>query len=350
MSSSPPTQDQDTWDSAPSYSHDEIIAAVHEFYVAIIKLPYIDPDALVLPPAEGWPGVREDELRKRGKTDEVVGLLRHLPYLRNPGGRKKWMLSPDTCEIAYCDGEMYDDIMDELQPTPPHCIWLTTHDSRDGVDLLLDTHTGSVTQWAMLGGSLMFPYDEYEQLAKEDKWMAYPTLPARDFFQLWQARWEKLVWLPVHSPAGGRATALWWYRVMPGSDDEEAILISDDEFTLDSGHGDDEDVSSSPESEEQDEDDETALSDSEVNDILQEAFGGEAQSKRVEFALAQDYEPFPPRSPVLDLRSEREKRSEKRTKIQELYQIYKDNGWPSNFDREKCKLEIEEFRQKSSLL
>ncbi|OTA55680.1 hypothetical protein K449DRAFT_452636 [Hypoxylon sp. EC38] len=329
MSSSPPTQDQDTWDSAPSYSHDEIIAAVHEFYVAIIKLPYIDPDALVLPPAVGWPGVREDELRKRGKTDEVVELLRHLPYLRNPGGREKWMLSPDTCEIAYCDGEMYDDIMDELQPTPSHC---------------------SVTQWAMLGGSLMFPYDEYEQLATEDKWMAYPTLPARDFFQLWQARWEKLVWLPVHSPAGGRATALWWYRVMPGSDDEEAILISDDEFTLNSDHGDDEDVSSSPESEEQDEGDEKALSDSEVNDILQEAFGEEAQSKRVEFASAQAYEPFPPRSPVLDLRSEREKRSEKRAKIQGLYQIYKDNGWPSNFDREKCKLEIEEFRQKTSLL
>ncbi|KAI1415545.1 hypothetical protein F5Y13DRAFT_156256 [Hypoxylon sp. FL1857] len=257
------------------------------------------------------------------------------------------MLSPDTCGIAYCDGEMYDKIMDELQPTPAHCIWLTAHDSRDGVDLLLDTHTGTVTQWAMLGGGLILPYEEYEQLAKEDKWMAFPTLPARDFFKLWQARWEKLVWLPVHRPAEGRAGALWWYRVMPCSDDEEAILISDDDFTPHDDCGSDEDITSTSEAEEDDED-EAALSDSEVNDILLEAFGEEAQNRRAEFASAQAYEPFPPRSPLPDLRSEREKRSEKRAK--ELYEIYKSNGWPSNFDREKCKLEIEEFLQRTSLL
>ncbi|KAI1136857.1 hypothetical protein F5Y05DRAFT_88927 [Hypoxylon sp. FL0543] len=330
-----------------SYSLNEVVAAVREFYTAIIKLPYIDLDALVLPPPEGWPGVRDDELRKRGKTDEVITLLRHLPYLRNPGARAKWMLSPDTCEIAYCDGEMYDEIMDELQPTPSHCIWLTAHDSRDGVDLLLDTHTGTITQWAMLGGRLMLPYDEYEQLAKEDKWMAYPTLPAREFFKHWQARWEKLIWLPVPRPGADRATALWWYRVIPDSDDEEAILVSDDDFTPDSEQDSDGEVDSSSEAEGEDDGDETALSDDEVNDILREAFGEEAQNKRVEFASAEAYGPFPPRSPHPDLRSERGKRSEKRAK--ELYEIYKSNGWPLNFDREKCKRENEEFRQKTNL-
>jgi hypothetical protein len=87
--------------------------------------------------------VDADELRKRGKTDEVIELLRRLPYLRNPDSHEKWMLSPDTLAIAYCDGEIYPASMDEMQPTPAHCIWLTVHDSRNGTDLLLDVHAGT---------------------------------------------------------------------------------------------------------------------------------------------------------------------------------------------------------------
>lgn len=52
------------------------------------------------------------------------------------------MVGPDTVAIAYCDGEVYDEMLDAMQPVPGHCIWLTDVESRDGTGLLLDTETG----------------------------------------------------------------------------------------------------------------------------------------------------------------------------------------------------------------
>ena len=83
------------------------------------------------------------ELERRGKTEEVVKLLRHLPYLRSPAPGKRWMIGPDTIVIAYCNGEVYEKTLDSIQPVPGHCIWLTDPESRDGTSLLLDTQAGT---------------------------------------------------------------------------------------------------------------------------------------------------------------------------------------------------------------
>lgn len=135
-------------------NHREAISAISNFYNLIAKLPHIDPAALVYPPpgssssSNGWPDINTKELRKRGKTDEVITLLRHLPYLRHPqdgdSGQKRWMIAPETIAIAYCDGEVYSAELDEIQPTPGHCIWLAdavSSKGSGGVALLLDTES-----------------------------------------------------------------------------------------------------------------------------------------------------------------------------------------------------------------
>lgn len=83
-----------------------------------------------------------EELRRREKTEEVIELFRHLPYLRAPGPDQKWMIGPDTIEIAYCDGELCDELIESGQPVPGHCVWLTDVETRDGTGLLLDTQAG----------------------------------------------------------------------------------------------------------------------------------------------------------------------------------------------------------------
>jgi len=141
-----------------SYDCDGVVASVSSFYRLLTKLPYIDPECLVYPPYDGhnngWTGINEAELRRRGKTDDVINLLRHLPYLRQPTNNveagssspkdKRWMVSPDTVAIAYCDGDLYDDTMDQIQTTPGHCIWLTDFPKGDNAAkaLLFDAHTG----------------------------------------------------------------------------------------------------------------------------------------------------------------------------------------------------------------
>lgn len=32
--------------------------------------------------------------------------------------------------------------------------------------------------------------------------------------------------------------------------------------------------------------------------------------------------------------------------MQEVYEIHIDNGWPSNFDREKCRIQLDEFLER----
>ncbi len=123
------------------YSRGEVVAAIRHFYELLIKLPYINPSALVLPSPEGWSGVNAAELQAREKTEEVIPLLRHLPYPRAPAPGKRWMIGPDTVEIAYCNGELYKKVTESIQLVPGHCIWLTDSESRDGTSLLLDTQT-----------------------------------------------------------------------------------------------------------------------------------------------------------------------------------------------------------------
>ena len=126
-----------------SYSREEVIAAIQDFYELLIKLPYVSPNTLLLPPPEGWSGVNAQELRRRGKTEEVIDFLRDLPYLRGPEPRRQWMIGPDTVEIAYCDGELYKEWLEELQPVPDHCILLTEIDARGDLSLVFDTKTGT---------------------------------------------------------------------------------------------------------------------------------------------------------------------------------------------------------------
>lgn len=65
-----------------SYSREEVIATIQLSYELLIKLPYIEPNALVFAPPKGWSGVHAEELRRRGNVEEVIELLQHLPYLR----------------------------------------------------------------------------------------------------------------------------------------------------------------------------------------------------------------------------------------------------------------------------
>ncbi|ETS85225.1 hypothetical protein PFICI_03250 [Pestalotiopsis fici W106-1] len=250
----------------PRDAHTTALAqAVRQFYQAATKPPYIDADAILEPPPDGWPGVNAEILRARGRSDHVIELLRHLPYLRQPSqAGRRWMLSPTTLAIDYSSGGVYGEDMEERQPTPPHCIWLTAHAGRDGTDLLLDTETNSITEWSMLEDYLMIPYAEYEDLPKQDKWMAYPTMPAAAFFDLWRRRWAKLVWLPVPS-SKSPFSALWWHRALPQSDAEASILESDDEYEYD------EDDSDSDSGGGDDEADNFNLSDDEVNTLIDDA-------------------------------------------------------------------------------
>ena len=68
----------------PLYSQDETISAIRSFYKFLTKL-YMPDSYVVEPPPGGWDHMTDEDLAPLGKSKEVMALLRHLPYIIEPG-------------------------------------------------------------------------------------------------------------------------------------------------------------------------------------------------------------------------------------------------------------------------
>ena len=125
------------------YSRDETVAAVSAFYQQIIKHPYLDNSALIVPPASGWDSLAIDGLKSEGKTDTVIDLLRHLPYLRGEKPHEDILVYYETLAICYAGAEEGSCTwMDQNNPLPGHCVYLTCNLDREGYSLIMDTERG----------------------------------------------------------------------------------------------------------------------------------------------------------------------------------------------------------------
>lgn len=66
--------------SETTYSRSETITAFREYY-QFLQTMYLSSSSVLQPPAGGWPEITVLNMRWMGKTDEVVALLRELPYI-----------------------------------------------------------------------------------------------------------------------------------------------------------------------------------------------------------------------------------------------------------------------------
>lgn len=66
------------------YSRPATIAAIKSYYEFLTKL-YLKDTQVIWPPAEGWPSITNADstvMAPLGKSDEILSLLAHLPYIR----------------------------------------------------------------------------------------------------------------------------------------------------------------------------------------------------------------------------------------------------------------------------
>lgn len=57
------------------------ISAIKDYFQLLTTM-YLDPSDIEEPPEGGWPTITPSTYRLLGKSDEVISLLRRLPYLR----------------------------------------------------------------------------------------------------------------------------------------------------------------------------------------------------------------------------------------------------------------------------
>lgn len=68
-----------------------------DYYQFLTKMPFLEPSDILYPPPEGWPQITKERLAK--KSDEVIELLRHLPYVDSR--REVWQIMPDSRPCDY---------------------------------------------------------------------------------------------------------------------------------------------------------------------------------------------------------------------------------------------------------
>lgn len=109
-----------------------------DYGAALCRMPHVEPDALHHPPHEGWDGIDVITLKARGKSDDAIEFVRHLPYLAHGT-----YMTMNTKSIDIGQGETWPVYAEDLLETPSYVIWIGQQDTRDGHFLLLDTLHGS---------------------------------------------------------------------------------------------------------------------------------------------------------------------------------------------------------------
>ena len=87
-----------------------MVEPVASFYATLAKFPYLPASDIITPPATGWPEADVANFRKLGKTDLVVEVLRHLPYIRVDENREWHLGYEDTLPITYVKAPEADDV------------------------------------------------------------------------------------------------------------------------------------------------------------------------------------------------------------------------------------------------
>jgi hypothetical protein len=142
------------------YDPEAIKTALSTYFHALSKLPYIEGSEIVYPPAAGWPNITATNFAPLGKNGTMIALLKHLPYLRNPGLPKGYTIAFATFAIDYsaapftepldedaAEGLRPDQYEDEEEKVKSWVVPLTmSQDHYSGCWWLLDTTDGDLSR------------------------------------------------------------------------------------------------------------------------------------------------------------------------------------------------------------
>jgi len=162
-------------DETSSYSHDVTVSSFRDYFRFLTDL-YMEDSDIIEPPEGGWPTVSQEFAKLFGKSDEVIALLRSLPYIS--ASSNKWGIPPHGTALCYwADWQQLADMgtggdmsgleanlkaltEGALEPVPAHVIGLTNGD-RENKTFLLDTKFGVVYVCNLYLRSVPYPSDSH---------------------------------------------------------------------------------------------------------------------------------------------------------------------------------------------
>ena len=203
-----------------SYSRDACIVAVRGYYEFLTNM-YLKESAVIKPPEGGWSSITSDSLRDLDKTDEVISLLRHLPYIGTPNNASArpqgspwcywadWQLRASNFSLGHISSDalkVNSEGADFSDDVPAHVIGLTSG-GRENPVFLLDTQLG-IVHWVECPDDIRYgpsrekvEDDAYDYAPdNEAEWRAdAPAWPIADFFELLKDQFRELKFVPISS-------------------------------------------------------------------------------------------------------------------------------------------------------
>ena len=59
----------------------QLVSELTSFYEFLVSL-HLPADSLKRPPPGGWPNINQEQLAFLNKNDDVIDVLKHIPYVR----------------------------------------------------------------------------------------------------------------------------------------------------------------------------------------------------------------------------------------------------------------------------
>jgi hypothetical protein len=213
------------------YSRDAVVAAVRDYYRFLVDM-YL-PESLVLyPPNGGWPSITSDTWADSGKSDEVIALLRHLPYILNNCGEEAdgipgckfadWhSLTPNRHRLKFLTEVGADE-----GDVPAHVVGLSIAQRDTSNVILLDTELGLI-YWLHCPGPIKYnpvrapSMDGPSDWDPSAKWRSRSAIWAvEDFFEVLKFHFRQLEFVPLTE----RVVEDVWTGVVDSQSDNEDML------------------------------------------------------------------------------------------------------------------------------
>lgn len=191
------------------YSRDDTIATFRSFYQFLTSM-YMNPYHVLQPPDGVWSHITPQSFRGYGKNDEVIDLLRRLPYARSGDFQVMGDLGFVNYSDKYIGGgfDMDEDDSNEnmmfegyCKNVPDHVVGLT-FGGRDTPALLLDTQLGLIyyeecPAYLRLNASRE-PVDEFTQSDNGARWSdTCVAWSIEDFFEVMKDFFKDLQFVPA---------------------------------------------------------------------------------------------------------------------------------------------------------
>ncbi|KAH0009669.1 hypothetical protein KCU78_g10618, partial [Aureobasidium melanogenum] len=176
------------------------VDAVRKYYHFLANdLGAIPRNCIVEPPEEGWPTITQDSLAGLEKTEAVIELLRHLPYIE-PSEDYNTQVAFGTSAIDYreigeykvAEGKGSQFIPAGNEEFPPDVVVLTDEgEDYYGSLLLLDTKKVTATDYQPQAPRMKGVPDPE---TTPEIWRYSETLPVADLLALWEQKFRSLEW------------------------------------------------------------------------------------------------------------------------------------------------------------